>query len=138
VKPQFGSEELRMVAQFVLRSLSDELACRLAKRHGVQNRKGAHDWQMAEKARTLPEKADAAARKAARVFVARSLKRQSCSISINLRPPCRVFGMDHISKYASVLPQNSVCCCYTGKDNFRVQFGVLDLNLDRARAGRQR
>jgi ParB family chromosome partitioning protein len=61
VKPQFGTEELRMVAQFVLRSLSHELACRLAKRHGFQNPKDAHDWQMAEKARTLYKKADAAA-----------------------------------------------------------------------------
>ncbi len=60
VKPQFGSEELRMVAQFVLRSLSHELACRLAKRHGLQNPRDAHDWQMAEKARTLYKKADAA------------------------------------------------------------------------------
>jgi ParB family transcriptional regulator, chromosome partitioning protein len=61
VKPQFGTEELRMVAQFILRSLSPELACRLAKRHGFQNPKDAHDWQMAEKARTLYKKADAAA-----------------------------------------------------------------------------
>jgi len=61
VKPQFGTEELRMVAQFVLRSLSHELACRLAKRHGLQNPKEAHDWQMAEKGRTLYKKADAAA-----------------------------------------------------------------------------
>jgi ParB family chromosome partitioning protein len=60
VKPQFGSEELRMVTQFVLRSLSHELACRLAKRHGLQNPKDAHDWQMAEKARTLHKKANAA------------------------------------------------------------------------------
>ena len=60
VKPQFGREELRMVAQFVLRSLSHELACRLAKRHGLQNSKDAHDWQMAEKARTLYKKMDAA------------------------------------------------------------------------------
>jgi hypothetical protein len=29
VKPQFGGEELRMAAQFVLRSLSHDLACRL-------------------------------------------------------------------------------------------------------------
>ena len=50
-----------MVAQFVLRSLSHELVCRLAKRHGFQNPKDAHDWQMAEKARTLYKKADAAA-----------------------------------------------------------------------------
>jgi ParB family transcriptional regulator, chromosome partitioning protein len=61
VKPQFGTEELRMVAQFILRSLSHELVCRLAKRHGFQNPKDAHDWQMAEKARTLYKKADAAA-----------------------------------------------------------------------------
>ena len=49
-----------MVAQFVLRSLSHELLCRLAKRHGFENPKDVHDWQMAEKARTLYEKADAA------------------------------------------------------------------------------
>ena len=60
VKPQFGTEELRMVAQFVLRSLSHELACRLAKRHSLQNPKDARDWQMAEKARTLYKKVDAA------------------------------------------------------------------------------
>jgi ParB family transcriptional regulator, chromosome partitioning protein len=60
VKPQFGTEELRMVAQFVLHSLSHELACRLAKRHGLQNPKDANDWQMAEKARTLYKKADGA------------------------------------------------------------------------------
>jgi hypothetical protein len=50
-----------MVAQFVLRSLSHELASRLAKRHGLQNPKAANDWQMAEKARTLYKKADTAA-----------------------------------------------------------------------------
>ncbi|MGB9511425.1 MAG: hypothetical protein WBU20_07065, partial [Candidatus Acidiferrum sp.] len=61
VKPQFGTEELRMVAQFVLRSLSHDLASRLAKRHGLQNPKDAYDWQMAEKARTLHRKADGAA-----------------------------------------------------------------------------
>jgi hypothetical protein len=31
-----------------------------AKRHGLQNPKDAHDWQMAEKARMLYKKADAA------------------------------------------------------------------------------
>jgi hypothetical protein len=50
-----------MVAQFVLRSLSHDLVCRLAKRHGLQNPKATNDWQMAEKARTLYKKADAAA-----------------------------------------------------------------------------
>jgi ParB family chromosome partitioning protein len=61
VKPQFGTEELRMVAQFVLRSLPHDLACRLAKRHGLQNPNDANDWQMTEKARTLYKKADGAA-----------------------------------------------------------------------------
>src|SRR5271170_2788220 len=37
VKPQFGTEEMRMVACFALRSLSHEVTCRLAKRHGLQN-----------------------------------------------------------------------------------------------------
>jgi 2-hydroxychromene-2-carboxylate isomerase len=60
VKPQFGTEELRMVACFALRSLPHELVCRLAKRHGLQNPKDPHDYQMAEKARTLYKKADAA------------------------------------------------------------------------------
>ena len=59
MKPQLGTEELRMVAQFVLRSLSHELVCRLAKRHGLQNPKDTHDWQMAEKARALYKKTDA-------------------------------------------------------------------------------
>ena len=61
VRPQFGTEELRLVAQFILRSLSHDLVCRLAKRHGLQNPKDAHDWQMAEKTRTLYKKADGAA-----------------------------------------------------------------------------
>ena len=60
VKPHFGTEEMRMVACFALRSLPHELACRLAKRHGLQNPKDPRDWQIAEKARTLYKKADAA------------------------------------------------------------------------------
>jgi ParB family transcriptional regulator, chromosome partitioning protein len=60
VKPQFGTEEMRMVACFALRSLSHELVCRLAKRHRLQNPKDPRDYQMAEKARTLYKKADAA------------------------------------------------------------------------------
>ncbi|MGH9774219.1 MAG: ParB/RepB/Spo0J family partition protein [Candidatus Acidiferrales bacterium] len=59
VKPQFGTEEMRMVACFALRSLPHELACRLAKRHDLQNPKDPRDYQMAEKARTLYKKADA-------------------------------------------------------------------------------
>jgi len=49
-----------MVACFALRSLPHELACRLAKRHGLQNPKDPRNWQIAEKARTLYKKADAA------------------------------------------------------------------------------
>lgn len=60
VKPQFGTEEMRMVACFALRSLPHEQACRVAKRHGLQNPKDPRDWQMAEKARALYKKADAA------------------------------------------------------------------------------
>jgi ParB family chromosome partitioning protein len=60
VKPHFGTEEMRMVACFALRSLPHEQACRLAKRHGLQNPKNTRDWQIAEKARTLHKKADAA------------------------------------------------------------------------------
>jgi hypothetical protein len=40
--------------------MSHDLACRLARRHGLQNAKDAHDWQTAEKTRTLYKKADAA------------------------------------------------------------------------------
>src|SRR6266851_5118193 len=60
VKPQFGTEQMRMVACFALRSLPHELTCRLAKRHGLQNPKDPRDYQMAEKARTLYKKADGA------------------------------------------------------------------------------
>jgi ParB family chromosome partitioning protein len=60
VKAPFGCGELRIVARFLLRSLSHDLACRLAKRHGLENPKEPHDWQMAEKARELYSKADAA------------------------------------------------------------------------------
>ena len=60
VKPHFGTEEMRMVACFALRSLPHEQACRLTKWHGSQNPKDPRDWQMAEKARTLYKKADAA------------------------------------------------------------------------------
>src|SRR6202162_1181732 len=60
VKPQFGTEQMRMVACFALHSLPHELTCRLANRHGLQNPKDPRDYQMAEKARTLYKKADAA------------------------------------------------------------------------------
>ena len=59
-KAPFGCGELRIVARFVLRSLSHDLACRLAKRHGGGNPKEPHDWHAAEKARNLYRRADAA------------------------------------------------------------------------------
>jgi hypothetical protein len=40
--------------------LPHEQACRLAKRHGLQNPKDPRDWQLADKARALYKKADAA------------------------------------------------------------------------------
>lgn len=60
VQAPSGCGELRMVARFVLRSLSHDLACRLAKRHGLENPKEPRDWQMAEKARQLYRRANAA------------------------------------------------------------------------------
>ncbi len=60
VKPQFECEDLRLVARFVLQSLPHELACRVAKRHGLQDPKDPRDWQIAEKARMLYKKADSA------------------------------------------------------------------------------
>jgi ParB family chromosome partitioning protein len=58
VKPQLAGEELRLVVRFVLASVPHELACRLAKRHGLEKAKDTHDWQLAEKTRTLWKKAD--------------------------------------------------------------------------------
>jgi hypothetical protein len=60
VKPQLAAEELRLVARFVLHSLSHELACRLGKRRGLQNAKDARPWETAEKARALSKNVDAA------------------------------------------------------------------------------
>jgi hypothetical protein len=58
VKAPLGTEALRFVARFVLGSLSHDLACRHAKRHGLQPSKNAHDWELAEKARSLYKAAD--------------------------------------------------------------------------------
>jgi ParB family chromosome partitioning protein len=59
VKPQLGTEEMRIIARFLLRSLRHDLAKQLAKRHGLQDPKDANDWKTVEKARTLYKKADA-------------------------------------------------------------------------------
>jgi hypothetical protein len=59
VKPQLGTEEMRIIARFLLRSLKHDLAKQLAKRHGLQDPKDANDWKTVEKARTLYKKADA-------------------------------------------------------------------------------
>jgi len=52
-KPPFGADELRLVSRFVLGSLSHDLACRLAKRHGLEPATKGQDWELAEKARSL-------------------------------------------------------------------------------------
>jgi 2-hydroxychromene-2-carboxylate isomerase len=52
---------LRQVIDFAgVRPFGEAQACRLAKRHGLQNPKEVRDWQVAEKARMLYKKADAA------------------------------------------------------------------------------
>jgi len=60
-KPHFGSDELRLVAQHIVGSLSHDLACRLAKRHGFEPSKKGQDWELAEKARLLYKATDGAA-----------------------------------------------------------------------------
>jgi ParB family chromosome partitioning protein len=52
-KPPFGTDELRLVAQHLVSSLSHDLACRLAKRHGFEPSKKGQEWELAEKARSL-------------------------------------------------------------------------------------
>jgi ParB family chromosome partitioning protein len=60
-KPSFGVDELRLVAQYALGSLSHDLACRLAKRHGIEPSKKGQEWELAEKARSLYKTANGAA-----------------------------------------------------------------------------
>jgi ParB family chromosome partitioning protein len=60
VKAPLGSEQMRLVARFILGSLSHDLACRLAKRHGLTPSKKGQDWELAEKARSLYKAADGA------------------------------------------------------------------------------
>lgn len=52
-KPPFGTNELRLVARFVLGALSHDLACRLAKRHGLEPATKGQDWELAQKAHAL-------------------------------------------------------------------------------------
>jgi len=60
-KPPFGAGELRLVAQHVVGSLSHDLPCRLAKRHGFEPSKKGQEWELAEKARSLFNVTDGAA-----------------------------------------------------------------------------
>jgi ParB family chromosome partitioning protein len=60
-KPSFGVDELRLVAQYALGSLSHELARRLAKRHGIEPSKKEQEWELAEKARSLYKTTDGVA-----------------------------------------------------------------------------
>jgi len=57
-KPPFGTDELRLVAQHLVGSLSHDLACRLAKRHGFEPSKKGQEWELAEKARSLWKASD--------------------------------------------------------------------------------
>ena len=61
VRAPLGNEALRLVARFVLGSLSHDLARRLAKRHGLEPSKKGQDWELAEKARSLHKTANGAA-----------------------------------------------------------------------------
>jgi ParB family chromosome partitioning protein len=60
-KPPFGTDELRLVAQHLVGSLSRDLACRLAKRHGFEPSKKGQEWELAEKAHSLCKASDGAA-----------------------------------------------------------------------------
>ncbi|HET8925259.1 MAG TPA: ParB/RepB/Spo0J family partition protein [Candidatus Acidoferrum sp.] len=59
-KPPFGTGELRVVAQHLVGSLSHDLACRLAKRHGFEPSKKGQEWELADKARSLYKTANGA------------------------------------------------------------------------------
>lgn len=60
-KPPFGEDELRLIAQHLVGSLSHDLACRLAKRHGFEPSKKGQEWELAEKARSISKNANGAA-----------------------------------------------------------------------------
>ncbi len=53
VRPQLNSDQLRLVARFVIATIPHEQAVRLAKRHGIEAAKNEHDWHVVEKARNL-------------------------------------------------------------------------------------
>jgi ParB family transcriptional regulator, chromosome partitioning protein len=53
VKTPLGTDALRLVAQYVLRSLPHDIVCRLAKRHDLRPSKEGQDWELADKARSL-------------------------------------------------------------------------------------
>lgn len=59
VKPQLNSDQLRLVARFVLATIPHEEAARFAKRHGIEAAKNEHDWHVVEKARNLYKTAGA-------------------------------------------------------------------------------
>jgi ParB family chromosome partitioning protein len=53
VKAPLGPDAVRLLARFLLGSLSHDLACRLAKRHNLEPSKKDQTWELAEKARSL-------------------------------------------------------------------------------------
>jgi ParB family transcriptional regulator, chromosome partitioning protein len=78
VRAPLGSEALRLVARFILGSLSHDLARRLAKRHGMEPSQKGQDWELAEKARSLHKTADGTAL-AALIFEAMLLEAAASS-----------------------------------------------------------
>jgi ParB family transcriptional regulator, chromosome partitioning protein len=58
VKAPLAGDALRLIARFVLVSLSHDLACRLAKRHGLEPAKKGQDWELADEVRLLYKTAD--------------------------------------------------------------------------------
>lgn len=53
IKPQLGSDQLRLLARFILTTLPHEQVARLAKRHNIEAARGQHDWHIVEKTRNL-------------------------------------------------------------------------------------
>ena len=60
IKPQLNSDQLRLVARFVLATIPHEQAVRLAKRHGIEAAKNEHNWHAVEKVHNLYKTAGAA------------------------------------------------------------------------------
>ena len=58
VKLPLGADAVRLLARFILGSLSHDVACRLANRHSLEPSHKEHTWELAEKARSLHQTAE--------------------------------------------------------------------------------